>query len=411
MSQDQNSPPPPLAKPPRLQSLDAYRGLVMFAIASSGLGIAARAKSFPDNSIWQTMSFHFSHVEWIGCGFWDLIQPSFMFMVGVSMAYSYVNRKARGDSYVRMMGHAAVRSLVLVALAVFLSSNSSEQSNFVFTNVLAQIGLGYFFLFLLWGRGLVVQWLAVLGILIGYWALFAFWPLPPADFDYTTVGLNEDWNFLGGFAAHWNKNVNPAAEFDLWFLNLFPRVKPFEFNGGGYQTLNFVPSLATMVFGLMAGELLRGNRKPWMKFAVLIVAGAAGLGIGFGLHAAGVCPVVKRIWTPSWAVYSTGLTCLLLAGFYLAMDLLKNQIWATPLRWLGFPLVVVGMNSIVMYVMGQLLKPWTRGTLLTHLQNLSENYTHFLGDTYAPIVQSVAVMLAFWLFCFWLYRQKIFVRI
>jgi heparan-alpha-glucosaminide N-acetyltransferase len=379
----------------------------MLAIAANGLGITKVAEHFPKSHIWQTLAFHFDHVTWVGCGFWDLIQPSFMFMVGVSMAYSYVKRQSLGHSYARMLGHATVRAFVLVALGVFLSSNWSKETNYTFVNVLSQIGLGYVFLFLLWGRGAGVQLLTPALILMAYWGAFALYPLPAADFDYASVGV-ADGPYLSGFAAHWNKNTNVAAAFDVWFLNLFPRSTPFVFNSGGYQTLNFIPSLATMIFGLMAGELLRSKRGEFMKFLWLALAGLAGLAIGMAWHASGCGPIVKRIWTPSWAIYSTGWTLLLLAGFYLSIDLSSKWRWASPLRWCAFPLIVVGVNSITMYCMSQLLKPWTRRSLEIHL---GSGFAQILDSTYAPIVEATAVALVLWLFCFWLYRQKVFLKI
>jgi predicted acyltransferase len=150
-------------------------------------------------------------------------------------------------------------------LAIFLISPWGRQTNFSFSTVLAQIGLGYVFVVLLRGRGVAVQSLVAMAILMGYWALFALWPLPPADFNQATVGVSADWfekNGLTGFFAHWNKNTNFAAWIDSGFLNLFPREKKFEFEPGGYQTLNFIPSMVTMIIGLMAGELLRSARPP-----------------------------------------------------------------------------------------------------------------------------------------------------
>ena len=104
---------------------------------------------------------------------------------------------------------------------------------------------------------------AAAAVLVGYWLWFALFPLPPADLDYRSVGLPETGGYLSGFFAHWEMNTNAAAHFDRWLLNLLPAYadKPFEYNPGGYQTLNFIPSMATMLFGLMAGELLRGPKE------------------------------------------------------------------------------------------------------------------------------------------------------
>ena len=158
-----------------------------------------------------------------------------------------------------MLFHAVVRSLVLIWLGIFLSSNWENRTDWVFTNVLSQIGLGYTFLFVLaWVRP---RWqvLAAGLILLAYWWAFALYPSASST-SSASLGLPSDWPRLQGFAAHWEKNANLAAHVDRWFLNLFPRGgKPFIFNKGGYATLNFVPSLATMILGLLAGELIRSR--------------------------------------------------------------------------------------------------------------------------------------------------------
>ncbi|MBS0202459.1 MAG: hypothetical protein JSS49_06125 [Planctomycetes bacterium] len=274
---------------PRLISLDAYRGFVMICLAANGFGIAATAakKEFLDSPLWQSLRFQFEHVPWTGCAFWDLIQPSFMFMVGVSMPYSYCKRREAGDSYSHLLGHAVLRSIILVLLGIFLSS-SGKTTNFTFMNVLSQIGLGYTFLFLLWDREPKVQLRIATGILLAYWALFAFSPVAKPDFDYAKVGLPADWPYLTGFAAHWQKCANVAASFDLWFLNLFPRSEVFVANNGGYQTLNFVPSLVTMLFGLMTGEFIRRSTDRRKALLGLISAGVLLLGIGWGCEFLGL---------------------------------------------------------------------------------------------------------------------------
>lgn len=412
--------PPPVS---RLGSLDAYRGFIMLAMASAGFGFAkvAKEKAFADNASWQALAYQFDHVAWTGCGFWDLIQPSFMFMVGVAIPYSYASRKAKGDSECRIFSHVVLRSFLLILLGVFLSSNWSKQTDFVFVNVLAQIGLGYSFVYLLRGRGLPVQLTATALILVGYWLWFATFTVPGSDFNFASVGVKDPAIVFDGFFAHWNMNVNAAAHFDEWFLNLFPRPEKFKFNTGGYQTLNFVPSMATMIFGLMAGELLRSSRELRSKLKYLLLASGICLALGFGLGET-VCPIVKRIWTPSWAIFSSGWTFLMLAAFYSVIDLGGYRRWA-------FPFIVVGMNSIAMYCMSQLLKPWIAQTIKIHYASLRQGVQNLQGDgalieglhrafsyqpfegIYGPIVQSTAVLMVLWCICLWLYRSKIFLKI
>ena len=396
--------------PPRLVSLDAYRGLTMLAMASGGLGLHAVSRKFPDSGVWQAIGYQFEHVEWVGCALWDLIQPSFMFMVGVALAFSCNMRQARGQSWPQMLRHAIVRSIILIALGIFLRSDGRSQTNFTFEDVLTQIGLGYTFLFLLWGRPAWLQFGAAVVILAGYWYYFYAYPLPGPDFDYGSVGVPANWPHLEGLAQHWDKNTNAAASFDVWFLNLFPRKQPFAYNGGGYLTLSFVPSLATMIFGLLAGELLQSTQSAGRKFWWLVGAGVAGLAAGELLQIAGVCPIVKRIWTPSWTLFSTGWTLLILAGFYGVVDVRGYRRWT-------FPLVVVGMNSIAMYVMAELMTGWLYRSLKTNIGerlvtlHKVEVFGYQFNEAYAPLLHQAWVLLAMWLICYWMYRQKIFVRI
>jgi predicted acyltransferase len=300
-----------------------------------------------------------------------------------------------------MLLHAVWRSLLLIGLGVFLRSNHRQQTHFTFEDVLSQIGLGYTFLFLLWGRTTRLQIVAAVAILVGTWLAFVLYPLPPPGFDSTTVGVPADWPHLEGLAAHFDKNVNVGTAFDRWFLNLFPRAEPFTHNGGGYQTLNFVPSLATMIFGLLAGELLRSGRTEVGKVGLLVAGSAIGFAAGLALDFLGLCPIVKRIWTPSWALFSTGWTCLLLAAFYASIDLTGWKRWA-------FPLVVVGMNSIAFYCLRHLTGGWIEHCFKVHL---GPDVFKCFGDTYAPIVEPAVVLAVLWLIALWMHRRRIFLRI
>jgi len=397
----------PAVVPARIVSVDAYRGFVMLLMASSGLGIAEFVREHHLNSaVWQFLAYQTDHVEWRGCALWDLIQPSFTFIVGVALPFSLAKRRSQGQSFAWMTFHAIVRSVILISLGIFLRSIGRPLTYFTFEDTLTQIGLGYTFVFLLaWTRPRV-QAMAVMLILVTYWLAFAFYPAPGPGFDSAVVGVPPDWHHLTGFAAHWDKNTNLAAAFDRWFLNLFPRQHRFEYNGGGYLTLSFVPTLGTMILGLLAGELLRSRQPSGKKFLALAAAGFVGLIIGTVLDLTGVCPIVKRIWTPSWTIFSAGWCCLLLAGFYAIIDLGR---W----KWWAFPMVVVGMNSIAMYCMADGgFKGLVESSFHTHL-NRWHVFEKLLGPYhfYAPIAESAAALLVLWLVCLWMYRRKIFLRI
>jgi predicted acyltransferase len=394
----------PAPLPPRVASVDAYRGFVMFLMMAEVLALAEVARAVPDSQVWKDLAYHQTHVQWTGCSLHDLIQPGFTFLVGVALPFSLASRMAKGQSLARMTVHAAWRSVLLVALGVFLRSTHSPRTNFTFEDTLSQIGLGYFFLFLL---GLVRQrwwWVALVVILAGYWAAFALYPLPGPDFDYGPTGVPAAWRLqhdYTGLAAHWNKNTNLAWAFDRWFLNLFPRDQEFLNNGGGYATLSFIPTLGTMILGLIAGGWLRAEGSRWAKVGLLVLAGLAFLAAGLAADYAGVCPIVKRIWTPAWVLYSGGWCFLILAGFYAVMDATGFKAWAFPLR-------VIGMNSIAAYCMAHLFHAFIVRSLNTHLgQDLFNTW----GPEYAAFVYGVAVLAVYWLILYWMYRQRIFIKI
>lgn len=409
-----------LPKSPRLLSLDVYRGLIMITLAFNGFGLARTAslhlQDNPDSWFWTFIRFHTTHVEWLGCSYWDLIQPSFMFMVGLSMAYSYVKRQRMGHTYERMLGHAFVRSLILIFLGIFLTS-SGPLTRWWMTNVLTQMGLGYTFLFLLWGRGVKFQSISAGAILVFTWLIFVSYPGSGLDLQKGAPELNvsSEWaqEHLDGVGSSWHKNANAAHAFDTWFLNLMPERapftgegsdqvrKPFAANPGGYQTLNFLPSLATMLFGLMCGELLRTKRSGLDKSKIILIAGLAGIVVGWLLEITGICPMVKRIWTPSWTLFSTGWCCLILVALYWVIDVKKIQNWT-------FPFIVVGMNSIAIYCMGMLLRPWVASRLEIHL---GDRLFLIGGSKFEPFFQATLTGLCLWVICWWMYRQKFFVKI
>jgi heparan-alpha-glucosaminide N-acetyltransferase len=383
-----------------LTSLDAYRGLVMFLMMAEALQFCAVASARPHSAFWKFLCHQQSHAEWTGCSLHDLIQPSFSFLVGVVLPFSLASRAARGQSRRRMTIHALGRALALTLLGVLLRSINAGHANWTFEDTLSQIGMGYGILFVLGFRPPREHWMVFGAILLGYWAAFALYPAP-SNFDYASVGVPSDWPFLkSGFAAHWNKNSNLAWAFDRWFLNFFPRAHPFEYNEGGYATLSFIPTLGTMILGLIAGNIIRDQRPSWAKVRWFVVAGALGLGLGLLAERCGICPIVKRIWTPSWTLYSGGWCFLFLAGFYAVIEILGFKRWA-------FPLVVIGSNSIAAYCVANI-----SDTVIDRLSG------HFGWDTgpaasgpYAPLLDGAIGLLFIWLVLYALHRRKIFLRI
>jgi heparan-alpha-glucosaminide N-acetyltransferase len=394
----------PSTAPGRLASLDVYRGFVLLLMLGELVGTCAVAAQKPASEIWAFVCRMQSHVEWVGCSLHDLIQPSFTFLVGTALPFSLASRSALQHSRGRLTRHAFKRAGILVALGVLLRMVDHPRGGVTFEDTLTQIGLGYGFLFMLAFRPRRDQWLALAMILVGYWAAFAAYPLPGPDVSPTRVGVPVDWpHGLSGFQAHWNKNTNLASGFDVLFLNWLPnpRRRPFEFNWGGYATLSFIPTLGTMILGLLAGGVLRRESGPRARMVWLVTSGCALLGAGWLLGALGICPVVKRIWTPSFVLFSGGCCLLLLALFHHWVDRVGHVRWA-------HPLIVFGTNSLATYCLYELLAgPFDR------LRNLVDHFLRLppLATAYLRMFEGALFLGLLWLVLFWMYRRRVFWKV
>jgi predicted acyltransferase len=298
-----------------------------------------------------------------------------------------------------MVLHAAWRALALCFLGVFLRLLHSDFQRYTFEDTLSQIGLGYLPLFLLGFAKPRWQVTALVAILAGYWLLFALYPLPPDGFySMKTVGVPPDWpHHYEGFQAHWNMNSNPAWAFDTVFLNLFPQGKPFVFNGGGYATLSFIPTLGTMILGLLAGNQLKSDQPAWNKIRWLLSAGLVMIAISLAIDYVQLGPIVKRIWTPTWTLYSGAYCYWILAGLYAVIDIAGWKAWSFPLR-------VIGANSILAYVMAEIAGGY-----------LSSGYEAITGHESLPALEQfslgLGILVLYWLVLFAMYKLKWFVRI
>lgn len=388
----------------RLLSLDAYRGFIMVCLSFSGFGIAKmaelRLKEQPDSGWWRFLHAQWEHGEWAGWGFWDLIMPSFMFMVGMAMAFSLARRVKEGDSWPRMAAHVLLRSLILILLGIFLMYHGKPKSAWTLVNTLSQIGLCYPLVFLCWNRGFRFQGIAAIGSLVLTWLIFGL----HGGSAQLGPGVTPEWaaQHHAGIAQAWWKCSNAAHAFDGWFLNLFSQPAAFTHQDGGYQTLNFLPSLFTMIAGLMCGELARLKDMPHAKkLRLMLLAGLAMLVLGELLGLTGLIPIVKRIWTPSFSLVSTGACVLMLAAFFWIVDVCG---WS---RWTGF-FIIAGSNSIALYLMTQLLKSWTGGLWERYL---GKEVFLIAGPYWEPVLRAIAIGLSFWLVCLWMWRNKFFVKI
>jgi predicted acyltransferase len=347
-------------------SLDAYRGFTMLAMVSAGMGTA----HLLHDPTWGWLADQLEHRAWIGCTAWDLIQPSFMFMVGAAMPFAFARRRQLGQSWGRQFLHVLKRVLLLIAIGIFLDSYHAGVIYVQFIRVLQQIAIGYVLAFLVLDLGPPGQALTAALILIGHAAA------------YTVYG-----SAAGSWP--WEKGHNLGTWVDE-LLHL-------PVSTGGYATLNALSSTATILFGVLCGELLRRPLPARTKLATLAAAGVGGLLLGLALSPA--VPIIKRIWTSSFAVYAAGWTCLMMLAFYAIIDGLGWRRWA-------FPLVVVGMNSIAIYVAAGLLPPVIRRGLAPFV---ADPLRHVPGA--APVIMAGLVVLVEWGLCYWLYRQRIFFKV
>jgi predicted acyltransferase len=233
---------------------------------------------------------------------------------------------------------------------------------------LCQIAFGYVVCFLITRMEFRKQVAVALAMLAGYWAVFAVFPGPDGP---------------------WSKTGNIGAVIDLKLLG-------YNYSGY-YTTINFIGNAVTILFGAWAGMLLRSNRSHAYKLKVLAVCAAAGFALGLALQPFN--PMVKRLWTDSFTFFSAGWVILMLMAFYWLIDVKQVKRWA-------FPFLVLGMNSIFIYSLGQIgIKGWlNRG-----LQSFTGNF-QFLGD-FGAIPQQILVLSLLWYVCYWLYKRQIFFKI
>ena len=393
----------PPAVTPRIGSVDVYRGIVMFLLGLRLLELDEVAKHFPDSGVWQFLGHHSSHIPWVGCSLNDLIHPSFAFLTGASLVFSVSSRKKQGQSQWHVVLHALWRAVALIFLGIFLRSVDREITHWTFDETLTQTGMGYMAVFALAYCSTRTRWIWFAVILTAYWLFYACFPIMPPHAQPMDFNTPEGWQHdFTGFFAHWNHNRNAGWSFDLWLLNQFPRVRPYVGYIGGYTTLNFIPTIATMILGLTSGTWLKQAFKESISpVKKLAIAGVACIAFSLVLHFGGICPIVKRLWTPAWVFFSGGCSFLILSALYQVIDIKQWRRWS-------FPFVVLGMNSLAIYVMRHTLDVWFSETLRKHF---GTRVFQVFGAELQPVMIGACTFLIFWLILLWMYRRKIFIRL
>jgi len=442
-------------RPGRVVAVDLLRGLVLFFLLpdlAGGFSFYAVAQALPDNPVWAALARQFQHVEWTGVALWDLVMPLFVFMVGVSMALSHESRRQAGQTQGQLLAQAALRSVSLflmglvlqfkpmsrfdellpflllstglgvgqawsrlfrggkagaqveavdmaytvaiqLLVGVWMATHYRQLGHYEIGNqILALLGLAYLPAYLLQRLSLRAQAVSLVLLLVGYGLVFALHDVP-------VMAPRAGAEVFSGAFAHWNAGVNVAAAFDSWFFPLFPRGEPYQGNPHDYHSLLVVPMVAAILFGAIVGRWL-ATSGPSRELAWRLAAVAlAGLALS-GLMSLTVAPLLKSLWTPTWSVFSSCACLLLLA----ALMLLSGSAPAAG-RW-ALPLVVLGSNSILLYVLA-FTQRWRVLAFWDHLlAGLPAT-----GLPWWPLAQSCLVLATFWLLAYLLYRAKVLVRL
>jgi predicted acyltransferase len=365
----------------RIASIDALRGVNMFWLIGVDGAIGSLAEMTRDkgplvSAIGNFLGTQFVHESWEGLHFYDFIFALFIFITGISIALSLpgsIEYDGRIKAHLRVMR----RSLLLIAMGVVMYVSIGENGWDVrLLGVLQRIGLCYFFTSLMFLNFSLRAMVAALGaLLVGYWALMTFVPVPGFGAGSYTPDSNLanwiDYNYLPG--RLWDGTRDPEG------------------------MLSTFPAIGTCLLGAFAGLLLRDARiSAASKTLWLITAGCALLATGY-LWALQF-PIIKAIWTSSFVLVTAGYSAILLGITHHIVDVWKWQRWATIFTW-------IGANAITLYILNQsVAERITGGDLAT---SFDRAVTKGAGGFVLHILALVlAIMLARFM-----YQRKIFVRV
>ncbi|MCU0226197.1 MAG: heparan-alpha-glucosaminide N-acetyltransferase domain-containing protein [Bryobacterales bacterium] len=366
----------------RLVSLDAFRGATIAAMI-----LVNNAGSF--QHAYQPLL----HVPWHGWTFTDCIMPSFLWIVGVAMTFSFAKRVERGDSKRNLMLHSVRRGAIIIGLGLFLYLFPEfDFANMRYPGVLQRIGICYIlcsaiFLWSSW-KG-VLAW--TVGCLVSYWMMLTLVPVPGYGPGVLTP--------MGNFAGYVDRLLITGH---MW-------TKANDWDPEG--VLSTIPSISTMLFGVLAGYLLRRPESRERVIGWIFFGGACLVFLGSWMDH--FMPINKMIWTPSFAVLMAGISATTFACFYWLVDVRGLQRWAKPA-------VILGMNAITIYMFASLLEGAFIDFKLVPVagewvspQRFMDRYVlgQFLSPENVSLVYSIGMVLVAFVVALAMYRKKWFVRV
>jgi len=360
--------------PGRVTSVDFFRGFTMFLLAGEASHLYGKLLQI-DNVFFQFFGTQLEHHEWNGLHFWDLIQPFFMFIVGVAIPFAVANRLRKGDSLSEINRHALKRSFLLLFFGWALYFIEADHLVFRLQNVLAQLSVTYLVAFLIRNKSFTFQLLFTLILLLLIDLAYRFFPV---------AGFNQPWTPYENLGAWFNNRIEGVDKASIW------------------ATLNFVSTTAHTVWGVLCGKLLMSEKSAKEKMTLMIVAGISALAVGYALDLCHITPIIKKIATASFVFVSGGWTILALCLCYWLIDVKKLF---PRLAWF---LIVVGMNSIFIYIFFHI----GSGDLIEKMIGpFVRLFFSWQGELAVSLLTSLGVWAGFWYVCYWLYQKKIFIKI
>ena len=358
----------------RVTSIDFFRGFTMFLLAGEATELYGQLEKSHAGFV-HFIGTQLSHHEWHGLHFWDLIQPFFMFIVGVAIPFAVTNRLKKGDSIRTITVHAIKRSCLLLFLGWALYFADAGKLVFRFQNVLAQLSVTYLVAFLIRNKSFKFQLIFTFVILILIDLSYRFFPVE---------GFNHPWVNFENLGAWFNNKIEGVDRASTW------------------ATLNFVSTTAHTVWGVMCGKLLMSDKSSVKKIQTLLIAGVSALVIGYSLDILNITPIIKKIATSSFVFASGGWAILVLCFCYWLIDVKKQFVTGSRM------FIIVGMNSIFIYLFFSIGGAGLIHRIVAPFSNLIFSWA---GEGMVEIITSLGIWAAMWYMCYWLYKNKMFIKI